>query len=365
MGRQQESDRLDSGAMLGAAALVVFVVGSGHARAATPAFEAAARGVLGAETKIQIIKLDEELSDEETVARANGVDGVVELIWSNERTTHIHCYVSRERRWVDREITFGANDSNAARDAIERGRLLGYAVATIFADEAEPGTAAPGTAAPGTAAPGTAAPGTAAPGTAAPGTAAPGTAAPEVIHSTLAPNAQGEPNQPSLTRRCIEFSGVASSGLGGTATGLGASAGIRATVVGPLSARLFVAGRAGNIVHAQASTRDARFGGGLALGVPFREDRFELGLRSDLFISYFDATHLSEDDVAPDRRSRWLPGADLVAEGGFRFAGNAGLFLGFGVEAMLGKTDLYTHGRLVAVVPVLRAVGEIGFRIGF
>ena len=340
MGRQQESDRLDSGAMLGAAALVVFVVGSGHARAATPAFEAAARGVLGAETKIQIIRLDEELSDEETVARANGVDGVVELIWSNERTTHIHCYVSRERRWVDREITFGANDSNVARDAIERGRLLGYAVATIFADEAEPGTAAPGT-------------------------AAPGTAAPEVIHSTLAPNAQGEPNQPSLTRRCIEFSGVASSGLGGTATGLGASAGIRATVVGPLSARLFVAGRAGNIVHAQASTRDARFGGGLALGVPFREDRFELGLRSDLFISYFDATHLSEDDVAPDRRSRWLPGADLVAEGGFRFAGNAGLFLGFGVEAMLGKTDLYTHGRLVAVVPVLRAVGEIGFRIGF
>jgi hypothetical protein len=65
--------------MLGAAALVVLVVGSGHAQAGTTAFETAARGVLGGETKIQIIRLDEELSNEETVARANGVDGVVEL----------------------------------------------------------------------------------------------------------------------------------------------------------------------------------------------------------------------------------------------------------------------------------------------
>jgi opacity protein-like surface antigen len=136
-------------------------------------------------------------------------------------------------------------------------------------------------------------------------------------------------------------------------------------LVASLSARLFVAGRAGSIAHAQASTRNALLGAGLAVALPFRERRFELGLRGDLFVSYFDATHLSEDDVTPDRRSRWLPGGDLVAEGGFRFDENAGVFLGAGIEAMLGKTDLYTHGQRVAVVPVLRAVGEMGFRIGF
>ena len=173
------------------------------------------------------------------------------------------------------------------------------------------------------------------------------------------------PHAPSLTERSFEFAGIASSGLGGTASGLGAAAGLRLSWLGPLSARFFVAGRAGSIAHAQASTRDAEFGGGLALAAPFRERRFELGLRGDLFASYFDATHLSEDDVTPDRRSRWLPGGDLIAESGFRFAENAGVFLGAGVEATLGKTDLYTHGQRVAVIPVLRAVGEMGFRIGF
>ncbi|HEY3256163.1 MAG TPA: hypothetical protein VGJ91_19525 [Polyangiaceae bacterium] len=330
-----------------AAALVVLVVGSGPAPGATTAFEAAARGVLGEETKIQIIRLDEAPSDEETVARANGVDGVVELIWSRDGTkTRIHCYVSREHRWVEREINFGANDTNAARDAVERGRLLGYAVATMFADESEllPGPA---------------------PNVAPPVVHPPRASRPDVIGSTPAVGVQGESSQPSLARRCLEFTAIASSGLGGTAAGLGASAGFRTSLAGPLSVRLFVAGRAGSVAHAQATTRDARFGGGLAIAAPFRERRFELGLRSDLFLSYFDATHLSEDDPAPDRRSRWVPGGDLFAEGGFHFTRNVGLFVGLGVEAMLGKTDLYTHGRQVAVVPVWRAVGEMGFRIGF
>jgi hypothetical protein len=334
--------------MLGAA-LIVLVVGAGRTPAVTTAFEAAARGVLGVEAKIQVIGLDEVPSDEEAVARASRADGVVELIWTKNGTkTRIHCYVSREQRWVDREISFGDNEANSARDASERGRLLGYAVATMFADELElapvpsPAAKAPPTPVP-----------------------PPGARPPQALRSTSTDSAQRDASQPSLARRALEFSGVASSGLGGTASSLGAAAGIRAPLTAPLFARVFVAGRAGSVAQAQVSTLDARFGGGLTIAVPFEERRFEIGLRSDLFISHFDATHLSEDDVTPDRRSRWLPGADLIAECGFRFAGNAGVFVGAGGEAMLGKTDLYTHGGRVAVVPVLRVVGEVGFRIGF
>jgi hypothetical protein len=126
-----------------------------------------------------------------------------------------------------------------------------------------------------------------------------------------------------------------------------------------------LAGRSGNIPEAQASTRTALMGGGFALAFLPDTHRFELGARLDDFASYFEASHLSEDDVSPDRRSRWLAGADLLAEGGVRVSGGAGVVLAAGLEAMLGKTEVFTHGQRVAVVPPFRAVAEIGFRTRF
>jgi hypothetical protein len=136
-------------------------------------------------------------------------------------------------------------------------------------------------------------------------------------------------------------------------------------LTGPLWARLFVAGRSGNIPEAQASTRTALLGGGLALALLPETSSFELGGRLDAFASYFDVSHLSEDDIEADRRNRWQAGADLVAEGGWRFTGGAGLFAGVGLEAILGKTEIYTHHNRVAVVPPFRAVAELGFRTRF
>jgi hypothetical protein len=142
-------------------------------------------------------------------------------------------------------------------------------------------------------------------------------------------------------------------------------AGARFAFRGPLSVRAFVAGRAGNMPEAQASTRTVQLGGGLALGFLPAESWWELGLRSDGIVSYFDVSHLSEDDAEPDRRQRWLGGADLIAEGGFRLTSSAGLHLGAGIEVMFGETAVFTRGARVAVVPPLRAVAELGFRTGF
>lgn len=339
-----------------AAVLVVLVIGGGSAQPATTAFEAAARGVLGDAVTIRIVSLDEVASDDDVLSRARGVDGVVELIGSKDGTkTQLHCYISLERRWLDREILFGARDGNSTRDALERGRLLGYAVATVFADESQLSAVAPPAAPPPAAPP-----------------------PPELLPRVQRPRALGAPSHaapsetaidelaaPSLKRRSLEFSGVASTGFGGTAGSLGAAAALRASLLGQLSARLFVSGRAGSVAPAQATTRDFLFGGGLAVALPLQGGRFEVGARCDVFVSYFQMAHLSEDDTVPDQRSRWLPGADLIVEGGFRFSGNAGTFVGVGPEATLGKTEIYTHGRRVAVVPVLRGVGEVGFRIGF
>lgn len=339
--------------MLGAALIVIIIECQSEACGAAPlqrALEQAARRVLGHDATIQVEQATDDPPDEQSAARAVGMDGVVELSFDPQRNSaRLHCYISREQRWLDREINFGASRAGSRRESIERGRLLGFAAASVFdakieqdpQDEAEPDAAEPLK-------------------TALPTDAPP--PAPEEAALTR-PRPTAPLSHP--VRRGIEFAGIMSAGIGGTAAGLGASVGVRAGWTGPLWLRLFFSGRAGNVAEAQASTRTALLGAGLALALLPETRRFELGARLDLFGGYFDVTHLSEDDVAPDRRSRWLVGTDLIAEAGFRFVGNAGLLLGAGIEAVAGKTEIYTHHNRVAVVPPLRAVMEFGFRTRF
>ncbi len=298
----------------------------------TAAFESTLRGTLGQSARLQLEPVAEDPPDEESAARGSKVDGVVELSWSPDHSSaRLHCYLSRQARWVDREITFGGSAGELEQEASERGRLLGFAVATMFTEDS---------------------------------------VAPEPA-LTSAPKAR-RPAQVTKPRpavqarvRSLEFAGITSSGVGGTASGLGASAGARWHWLGPLALRGFIAGRAGNVPEAQASTRTAHVGAGLSWNFLRSTMPVELGVRADALLSYFQASHLSEDDVVPDTKSRWLPGFDWVLEGGFRVAGSAGLFAGAGVEAMAGATEMYTHGRRVAVVPPLRLVGELGFRTRF
>jgi hypothetical protein len=306
------------------------------------AFRQAVQRVLGADTQIQTQLANEDPSDAESAEKAHELDGLVELSFTPDgHKARLHCYVSRERRWFDREVTFGESRGSARSEVSERGRLLGFAVATMYASETdrEPEPTPPATVA----------------------------VKPAAVGSPSAPKQVLPPRQPSeaLSRSTVEFGAIMSSGLGGTASGLGASAGLRLGLTGPVWLRLFLAGRSGNIPEAQASTRTAMMGGGLALAFLPASSPFDLGMRLDGFASYFDASHLSEDDTSPDRRSRWQAGGDLVAEGGFRVTRGAGVFLGLGLEAVLGETAIYTHHNQVAVIPPFRATTELGFRTRF
>jgi len=311
------------------------------------AFQQAARRVLGSDAQVHTLLAASDPPDEESVAKAPDADGVVELSFSAEgRMARLHCYLAREKRWLEREISFGDRPGSARSEISERGRLLGFAVATMFASDADEATHEPE------------------PPVLAPVKAPPSVATPK---AGVQPDTAAQPRTPPdrRARHVAEFAAVMSTGLEGTASGLGASAGFRLGLTGPLWARLFIAGRSGNIPEAQASTRTALMGGGVAFAFLPDSASFELGARLDLFASYFDASHLSEDDVAPDRQSRWLGGADIVAEGGWRVTRNAGVFLGAGLEGTLGRTEIYTHHQRVAVVPPFRATAELGFRTRF
>ena len=110
-------------------------------------------------------------------------------------------------------------------------------------------------------------------------------------------------------------------------------------------------------------------GGGVAFAFLPDSAAFELGTRLDLFASYFDMSHLSEDDIAPERRSRWQTSGDVVAEGGWRITRNAGSFLGAGIEAIRGRllappqlfcAPAATH----ALISARSAAGILGFPLG-
>ncbi len=311
------------------------------------AFQQAVQRVLGADARARTEVVEEDPSDRELAetAQAQAIDGAVELSFSPEgQSARLHCYVARERRWLDREITFGESRGSARNEVSERGRLLGFAVATMYAgdtfDDAPARTAArpPQSAA----------------------------SEPSPAPSVAVAPPDGPPAPAARgTRSIVEFGALVSSGVNGTAAGVGASAAFRRALSGPAWGRVFVAGRAGNIPEAQASTRTALAGGGLALAILPESSRFELGARLDAFVSYFDVSHLSEDDIRPDRRSRWQAGGDIMAEAGWRATPHAGAFVSAGIEGMLGKTEVYAHHNRVAVVPAFRVTAELGFRTRF
>ncbi|RYZ03664.1 MAG: hypothetical protein EOO73_26765 [Myxococcales bacterium] len=318
-----------------AASIVVLVIAGSADDSVAASVESAARAVLGEDGRVELIAVGSDPPDTESAERATAFDGVVELSWSADGSrARLHCYMARERRWVDRDISFGAPRGGSERDASERGRLLGFAAASMFVELVEPVTQP----------------------------------SPSSSPSVTAPS-RGEPSPeklPSFHGRAIELAGAAAVGIGGTASGLGATAGFRWQHAGPLWARLFVAGRTGTIPEAQATTRAAQLGAGLALSaLDEASSAWVLGARVDAFAGFLEASHFSEDDVQPDARSRWLPGCDALLEAGVRLSQGTGIFAAAGAEIMFGRTDVYTHGNRVAVVAPLRAVGELGFRAGF
>jgi len=299
------------------------------------AFEDAARGVLGHGATVQIDTAKSDPPDAEVAALGAKADGVVELSLSEDGAhARLHCYLSAQKRWVDREIVFPAEGAPSESEVTQRGRLLGFAAASMFTgEENEPEARVAPPVAP---------------------------APVERVAPSVAEHAA-----PFTEQLSLEFAGALSAGLGGTASGWGGSLGLRWAFAGPLAARIFFAGRAGSVPEAQSTTRTLQGGAGLSLRLLPATSRLLLGARLDAILSYFDAVHFSEDDVEPDRQSRFLPGIDLLAEAGFRLSQPVSLYGGAGVEAMFGSTSIETHGRPVAVVPPFRAVGELGLRVFF
>lgn len=311
------------------ALLIVFVLTQEASKPETQAFTAAALEVLGAKAQVRVVAVPADLADlkvEAQTTRARA-DGAIELSWTDDRSrAFAHCYMAGEQRWIDRSIGFGQ-----AEDDSERGRMLGYAVASMFLTGPLQRDDVPRVASP---------------------------AIPETRATSDAPSSAGG------NQRALDFGGLVSHGVGGEADALGVSAAFRFSAMAPLWLRVAVSARGGEIPAAQASMKAFQTNAGADL-VLFDSGRISIGLRGDLIGSWLEVGHLSADDPAVVRQHRWLFGADAVASGGLRLSAGASLFVGAGLEAMFGRTDIYTHGVRVATIPPLRMIAELGLRSEF
>lgn len=330
------------------ALLIVFVLAPEASQPETRAFATAALEVLGTGAEVRVVTVPTDLADQKVVEQATGAgaDGTIELSWTDDRShALVHCYVAGEKRWVDRSISFGQDE-----DDRERGRMLGYAVASMFlsgpphdlADE---------------------------PSARESGRAKPAAAAQANDSRPVASTAMREDSPASLTsdesgpgsdnRRAFEFGGLLSHGLGGEADAIGVTAAFRFVVAGPVWTRVGVGGRSGEIPAAQANMKALQASAGAAWSL-FDNGRFTSGLRGDLIGSWLEVGHLSPDDPDVVRQHRWLFGSDAVATAALRLSAGASLFVGGGIEVMFGRTDIYTHGVWVATIPPPRLIAEFG-----
>ena len=328
--------------MLLAAVSVLVIVTSGEPPdGSTPALEQALRGALGRDVPVAVRMAAPGASDESLVATASSEHAalLVVVVWS-ERPLRATLRVVKpsEGRWTDREIRFDNGDV-----ATERGRTVGFALASMVPEDAlSPPDRPPPPAPVPTAAP-----------------ASP--AAGRTPEATPAP-----PYMPGPNPLALEASALAVTAPGGYGGGLGGVFALRVPLGGGFAVRGAVSLRGGEVAPAQATSRVIVGSAGVSWQ-PWLDARrrWALGVRGDALLIHHDLGHLSQDDPEVTHLSRFVPGFDVALEAGYRFADRAAFVGALGTEVALGTTDVVVRDHTVASLTPGRVLGEVGLRVSF
>jgi hypothetical protein len=264
------------------------------------------------------------------------VSGWVRVSWDSaeHRRARLLCYLPALDRWIDREVAFSPSDPES-----ERGRTLGFLVASIFIDA-----------------------GVVPPSSERGVRVSPPPAAP----STPPPTIEDEPSEPSKPR--LTSLGAAAEVTGpGTATGFGAWLAVERSVLG---SELWLGGAArarfGSVSEAQATSRLLALGFQATWLAWTPSSKSRVGVRGGASVAQLSMAHLSDDDAGvPEAQSRFLAVFELVLHSRYHFAPASALAVDLGAQVLSGKTEIYVHQRRVGTwphaVPVLRLGVESTF----
>ena len=320
------------------ALLVVILVAIGEANhPATLGAAAATRELLGPDLAVEVREMEVVPNDERALSLGTALHAaaVAELAWdvATHRQVRIRFHLDRRPGFNDRLILFSEAD-----DIAERGRTVGYAIASMMTAPAmDPTRPTP-------------------------------PSRPE--SGSAPPVAHPESGVKTSTSRAMDVAAAGAIGVNGPASGWGASLSGRWTFIAPLAVRVGASARAGQVTPAQSTSLFMHAAAGVAWTMlpATRTTPLELGARLDALLMREQLTHFDAEDATdtePVTAMRWLPGADAAFEATWLFSPNAGFLGSFGAELALGRTDVTIHREWVASIPPVRLVLQLGVRAMF
>jgi hypothetical protein len=305
-------------------ALVILLLVAAHEGSdpATLSVTEATRHALGSDSVILVNEVDQPPTDEEVVALERRVQAgaVVALQWEDAAHTHARLRMHAAERWTERGIEFGEGDPLS-----ERGRTIGFAVASMLPPRDAPPP--------------------------------PNVSTPPV--SERPPAREAPPPaplripqalEPSIDERAWTLAIEADAALGPHTWLLGPRFDVSRRIYGRLGLRANMAARLGSLPAADASIRWFAFGAG-GFMVVFHAARtgVDLQLAADLAATRLDLFRAKASEEI-ERQGRWFPTARLLLEAGVPIGRAFVLNAAIGSEAALGTTEVVIAGTNVVTV---------------
>jgi hypothetical protein len=323
--------------MSGAILLIILVAGVDAEDTTVRAMVLAAREALGPATKIEVRYAGASMSDGAAVSleESANADAVVELAWkdSARREALLRMHVARMGPWVERSLPFAAQDADA-----ERGRTLGFAIASILPEREE----------------------------APPQSARPPPPPPDSVSSANALPAAAIAPTPARRVVRVELRGLATIGIAGVSGGVGGDASAEWLVVRSLGVRGGVGAIGESLGGASVSTTTLRFAGGFTWHPlpPSASRTWDVSLGVDYVFERLSVTYVGSDSTST-MRARWLSGAGVSADLGWLFAPNLEVRAGMGMDDVFSPTYVLVRGVPTLTFPPLRGFGHLGLAVGF
>jgi hypothetical protein len=328
--------------------LIVFVAGGDADSPALRAMLRATGDAVATGTRVVVRDMSEAPSDAGVVAleASSHADAVAELRWSDRarREALLRVHVAPAGPWVERTVRFASEDADA-----ERGRALGFALASALPEGALEREQKPESAAPAPPAPPAA-------------SAKDAAAAPP-----FAPPAPTEARPDRPVRLAV--GALTAFGIPGLSGGIGGEVAAEWRALGSLGFRAAAGVIGGSGSEALASATTVRFATGLAWH-PLRTSRTSESRRWDISVAADGvAEQLSVTYVAPDSasstRARWLFGVGVSVDLRWLFASNLEAVAGIGVDDVFSPTYVLVQDVPAATFPAVHGIGRLGLGMGF
>jgi hypothetical protein len=316
--------------------LILYVASGETASPTTLALTAAIEQVIGPAGEIQVASVEPADDDDAALwreASAAGATIAARVRWADATRlrARVHAEILLTGETLVRDVLFRPADSEP-----ERGRTLGFIVGSFVVPPAPALTA---------------------------GANENGERG-ELVRAQPTPAATATPPRPA--RFGLEAFMMGATAVGGQGDSLGGGAGLRWPAEATWGLRVGARARVGSIPVAQASLLAAAAYAGLWRRLlPAADHPFNLSGRLDALLAYESLTHFSDDDPAPVRQARLLPGAAAAVELEVRLTETAAGFVAGGGEVLFGRSTVVVHERPVAELVPFRGLFEAGFRARF